>query len=317
MLYEYGVEPSAVGKDWDSARYIFESFGFDQGRLISRFPPKWEAQVYLAFKSGKFSDLQRKKFVEKLYRAKKHAIVDFGREYDAARGNWIRNALAENAKHPFRAIICEKLETPTLGQAVLILDQLDELDADFKKLTSWEVSRTATGISASVGPLLRAAKEIMIVDPYFDLWNGSDDYRGPLGAMLEYMASAGRSDFCVQIHQRHQDKRRPLTDVISAAPRLLRGIIPPGFTLEIYEWKERAGGEDFHDRYVLSDCGGLLVGAGFGAVPHPQNTTHALLSIEDTMVKMSRFKKSTSPFDLAYDVMRISSDGKVSALSIK
>ncbi len=41
MLYEYAVEPQAIGANWQTLRYIVEKFGFDRGRLISDFPEHW------------------------------------------------------------------------------------------------------------------------------------------------------------------------------------------------------------------------------------------------------------------------------------
>jgi hypothetical protein len=47
MLYEYAVEPRAIGSNWETFRYVIEKFGFDKGRLISDFPhSKWCDEVY-------------------------------------------------------------------------------------------------------------------------------------------------------------------------------------------------------------------------------------------------------------------------------
>ena len=37
MLFEYAVEPRAIGSNWKDFKYLIEKFGFDRGRLISRF----------------------------------------------------------------------------------------------------------------------------------------------------------------------------------------------------------------------------------------------------------------------------------------
>lgn len=41
MLFEYAVEPQAIGSSWQTFLYLIEKFGFDRGRLISRLPGKW------------------------------------------------------------------------------------------------------------------------------------------------------------------------------------------------------------------------------------------------------------------------------------
>ena len=51
--------------------------------------------------------------------------------------------------------------------------------------------------------------------------------------------------------------------MLREAPRQLRGVLPAGFVLQLYEWDEVPGGEDWHDRLFLTDAGGLTIGAGF------------------------------------------------------
>ena len=48
MLFEYAVEPQAIGSSWQNFLYLIEKFGFDRGRLISRFPKDWFKEVYIA-----------------------------------------------------------------------------------------------------------------------------------------------------------------------------------------------------------------------------------------------------------------------------
>jgi len=52
MLFEYAVEPQAIGSSWQTFLYLIEKFGFDRGRLISRLPGKWEKKVIQAAKEA-------------------------------------------------------------------------------------------------------------------------------------------------------------------------------------------------------------------------------------------------------------------------
>ena len=45
MLFEYAVEPQAIGSSWQKFRYLIEKFGFDRGRLIAQFPREWFDEV--------------------------------------------------------------------------------------------------------------------------------------------------------------------------------------------------------------------------------------------------------------------------------
>jgi hypothetical protein len=59
MMYEYAVEPQAIGTNWQTFRYVIEKFGFDKGRLISEFPKHWFRDVYHA--SSGLSPIQKGK----------------------------------------------------------------------------------------------------------------------------------------------------------------------------------------------------------------------------------------------------------------
>jgi hypothetical protein len=122
MLYEYAVEPKAIGSSWHNFRYLIEKFGFDRGRVISRFPRKWERDVIAAADAADLSDMKREKLVELLSRAKTTARS--GRPYDPAAGDWLQNAINQQAVKPFHAIIAS--ENPQAREFIVIAEDADE-----------------------------------------------------------------------------------------------------------------------------------------------------------------------------------------------
>ena len=94
-------------------------------------------------------------------------------------------------------------------------------------------------------------------------------------------------------------------------------MIPEGFGLELYEWLQRPGGAQFHDRYVLCDCGGISAGTGFGAVGAHQKVGFSLLSMGDVEAKSARLRPDTCAFDLVHPVTRIDHNGNVTVLEEK
>ena len=60
-------------------------------------------------------------------------------------------------------------------------------------------------------------------------------------------------------------------ETLLSALRVPPGTISSGMaqqgirSTQLLEWAEIQGGEDFHDRFVLTDQGGLMIGAGFAA----------------------------------------------------
>lgn len=308
MLYEYAVEPSAIGRDWATFRYLIEKFGFDKGRLIAWFPGSWDRDVWMAAKASGMGQVKLKSVEDRLARAKGSGLYRRGRRYDTGLGDWTSNALSQHAVVPFRAILVSE-SVPENG-LTLRADEIDESMPLFMAETSWETARTPAGIANAVGPLISAAKEIMIVDPYFDLRNPNRvDYCGPLQHMMNYMSMCGVKSRSIQLHFATHGSRPNQQFIIQNAGRWVQGMMPEGFSLELFEWCQRPNGAHFHDRFVLCDCGGISLGAGFGAVGAHQNVGFTLLSIEDVMNKSARLRLETCAYDLVQPVIKIDHHG--------
>lgn len=306
MHSEYAVEPAAIGTDWETFRYLIEKFGFDKGRLISRLPSKWEKKVIAAAKDSGVSDIKMASMIERLKNTKKTRVVDFGRDYDA-NISWMDNALREHAIRPFRAIISGATDTDC-AEAV-VTDLCDEEHELIAAPISCDIPRTADAIAAAILPLAVAANELDIVDPYFELRPLGQDFLGPLAALLGKLAAQVHGGKLIRIHWHTHDSRPTAQHLSSVAPRLMTGIIPPGFTLQLFEWDEIAGGEDFHDRYVLSDCGGIMVGAGLSAVGPQENATFTLLADSHAGTLRNRFASGSTVYRQVGQTIELRDDG--------
>lgn len=311
MHSEYAVEPAAIGADWETFRYLIEKFGFDKGRLISRMPRRWEKKVIAVAKEAGISELQMKSLVERLKNTERQRVVDFGRVYDPEAG-WMENALAEHAKRPFRAIIGAVAENSCSDSvAATLCDEDHDLIAT---PISCDVPRTADALADALLPLAYAANEIDIVDPYFELRTLGQDFVGPLSALLAKLSALGSAGKTVRIHWHTHGSRPRDQDLATAAPGLTRGIIPPGFTLHLIEWEEIAGGEDFHDRYVLADCGGIMVGAGLSVAGPQEHATFTLLADSHAGTLRQRFAASGVTFRQVGRTIELRDDGSAHLL---
>lgn len=308
MLREYAVEPHAIGSDWNTFRYLIEKFGFDRGRLISRFPKRWLRDVYSA--SAGFTDLQRKYLEEMLAQAKKYKVVPSGRPYDPSLGGWLDNALAQHGVAPFHAIISEVNAT---GQEVVLkAADVDDLTPLMISPHTWEVARVGTVLADAISPMLRAARTLLFVDPYFDIREAR--YQETLQACLEIVQSNNAGGTRCEIHYRDHDTRPPPEIVERQAHRWLDGIIPDGMSIALFAWQEKAGGEDFHARYLLSDVGGIGVDAGFSAEGDHQKVLLGLLALDFAQAKMEDFERGSSVYDLVEPVLEIAADGRTRRL---
>jgi hypothetical protein len=304
MFYEYAIEPRAIGSSWATFRYIIEKFGFDQGRLISEFPKRWLREVYDA--TVGLPPLQKKRIEEALNEARKNKLVRSGRPYDREAGDWLYNAQMENRRLPFHAIIAT--ENPSGDRAVLLPDDLDELQPLMNVPHDCAVSRDAASLSAAMKEILRFSSRILFVDPFFDPFNAR--YKSTFRECFRLIKSLNPSASC-EIHYRYHDGKPAPDDLEREAGQLFPGVIPDGMKVSIYCWREKGGGEDFHARYLLTERGGIAIDAGFSAEGGHQTTDFHLMSYDLSQEKLKTFAREATNYELVEPVIRIAGAGQV------
>jgi len=302
MLFEYAVEPQAIGSSWQNFRYLIEKFGFDRGRLISRLPGKWEKKVIQAAKEAGVPDIRMASIVERL-RNSKVAVVDYGRPYNSGL-SWIDNALTEHQRAPFHAIIA--LQNPVGNAALLPVADLDDNQPLMAVAQDRTVSREAESIAGALSGFLRVSTRILFIDPFFDPYNAH--YKNTLRACLAVIRTDNPGAAC-EIHYRYHNNKPANVELEREAARLFNGVIPEGLAVSVYCWRERNGGADFHARYLLTDRGGVGIDAGFSAVGGHQTTDMHLMSVVLSKAKLAAFARDANDFELMEPVLEIRSDG--------
>ena len=307
MHHEYAVQPAAIGSSWGTFRYVFEKFGFQKGRLISRFPRTWSRLVIEAAEEAGVGDLAHARIVEKLRQARQTAFIRTGRDYDPDLGNWVENALASHATMPFRGIIAHD------GRPEDTVISLADLDAEHNLMeapTSQDIPRTAVDLARACHLLLFAAREIDLVDPFFDIGIGGEDYCGPLEQMMSGLHTAGKENVCVRIHYRAHRNRPSQTEIVQDPGRWINVTLPEDYELHLYAWAQRPDGEDLHDRFILCDCGGIMVGAGFAASGAQENATFTLLDDAHVQELRSKFAAGATVYTQTERAVRVNSNGE-------
>lgn len=307
MLFEYAVEPQAIGSSWQNFRYLIEKFGFDRGRLISRFPKKWEREVIEAAQQAGMGDVRLKSLVSRLQRAKTEALVPSGRAYDPGVGDWLQNAIAQQAIAPFHAIIAG--QNPGARPDVLVVDDADETNPLMASPHMWEVERVGTALAAAMRPLLSSAKTVLFVDRFFDI--GKAPYRETLKACLDVIHASGSGVLRCEIHFCDHDTRHSLEHVERNAPRWLAGVLPAGMSIVLFCWKERADGTDFHARYLLTDIGGINIEAGFSAEGAHQMVQFGLLTFDIAASRLRDLERNSTVYDPVGPALEVRSDGTI------
>jgi hypothetical protein len=304
MLYEYAVEPQAIGGSWETFRYVIEKFGFDRGRLIAQFPRSWFEDVYAAART--LPPGQKKRVEVALAMAQRDKVVQSSRAYDSSAGDWLRNALRQQPRTPFHAIIAK--ENPGGQDYVLPVDDLDELHPLLVAPRDIKMQRDASSLTQAMSLMLRYGAQILFVDAYYDPF--SPRYQSTFRECLKVVKSLNPTASC-DIHHLDRDGQPSAADFEREAKRLFQHVIPSGRTVTIYRWREKVGGEDFHARYLLTNKGGMRVEAGFSAEGSHQTTDMSLLDFDFSQAARHSLSRGANVYDLVEPVLQIAPNGYV------
>ncbi|MBI3372910.1 MAG: hypothetical protein HY017_14305 [Betaproteobacteria bacterium] len=241
------------------------------------------------------SEIERKRIEDRLSRLDDRMMARV-HEWDPVK-DWLSNAEAEHGKRPFHAIVAGA--NPRGHGAVLAAEGLDEDTPGWKVNREIVVARQAADLADAVSPLLRIAREIVFVDPHFD------PHRPRARTSLqEFVARAcsrqngvpiGRIEF-------HTSFREGIAAFDAECRRQLPQRIPAGLRVRIVRWRERAGGEGLHNRYILTDRGGVRLAWGLDEGAAAQTDDLSLLEEALFRTRWEQYCGMTPAFDLAAEI---------------
>lgn len=269
----YAVDPEAIGQSWCKFKDLFDRFGTDKGRLISRFPKTWEKMVMTAAEKAKVSKPDRDRIEVRLKMEKRYKVVRSGRGYESKK-NWMCNALREHDRESFQAII-------SCSEAIGCNEALrprSVCDAQTLMVTRHNMYVfNPSELAEALLPIAKVSAEIDLVDPYF---SHSTKYIKMLKLLFSGLEKSRTSPEVIRVHC-GEKKPLPCAEFLDGYWKKHAGkVVPKGRRLEIHGWSKLLNGEYndelkyFHDRFFLTDIGGIQSGIGFGRQP-------ALLSLMD------------------------------------
>jgi hypothetical protein len=290
VIYEYAIEPQLLS-NWKDFRYFSEQFGLSRGRLISRYPKRWEKMVYESLTANACPPVEKAKIVEKLSRIKDRMITRQS-VWDPQK-EWLPNAEEEHGRKPFRAILARG--NPRSQPFVLEGNDVEENHPLWKVEASQFVARTPQEIGTYIGPLLRISRHVLFVDPYFRA--GHRDYRELFATLFE-LAVCDKSSEPPRV-EIFASTKNDLGEVFffDECRRCLTDLIPAGIQVKIGLWSQRIGGEEIHNRYILTDRGGVKFGNSLREGDAGTTDDVNLLSDEQHKLRLSQYAGPNYAFD--------------------
>lgn len=317
MIYEFAIEPELVAT-WHERRVgypIWSQMGLGHSRVACAFPAStWRQLVIKALKvlfpnSGSVDWQNAKKNVEVLVRHLEEGGT-------ARKGNqahdetWIAAAQKEQGRFPFSGGVIVRA-APQTRSYFIEADHFGEKDVPAWNPPVTRIARQPKDLADALAPLLRAARKLRFVDPHFDA--GVKEYFEP---MREYLTAAQQrpdpSELSVEIHfslrredfeqakslsGRNMSERDVAQLKFDTCRAKLLSLLHPGGQIDAFAWAERV--ERPHNRYVLSNIGGVLVPHGLDSAKSAGQTDDLrVLSKEQHRARWAQFDRASTELRL-------------------
>ena len=295
MLYEYAVEPVLLN-NWKDFRYFTEKFGVSQGRFISRYPKRWKKMVYESLASC--GEIERKRIEVSLETLDGCVLKRSQSQWDNQQ-DWLTNAEAEHFRRPFYAILART--NPNQRDFVLEGEGLDDTHPRWNVPRSRAVPRVAQEMADCVAPLLRVCQEILFIDPHFR--PKEDRYQRPLREFLTVLIERPLNEFPVRV-EIHTGEDLGAGFFKAECQKWLPNITPKGMKVRLVQWRQKNGGEKFHNRFILTDKGGVMFGVGLDDSDGADGETDDVTLLDEDVYKLRRKQYTSDPaFDFIDEIV--------------
>ncbi len=283
MIYEYALEPTVLAawasNDRDYAEFLRE-YGLGTPRLVSSFPKKKVSKLrsYLLQHSPQDTQsLSGRRYIEMVAKLTESVVIRDVADHKSS--VWSEAVVSEDDRAPFGVILS--------SSAIRAKNNITP-DSMYLQGTIWNhynqlnIQRTNAGLLSVVGNLVRlSTKYIVIIDPF----GWSDEAIGFVRCMINSILSNRLADELPKIILFYKEKRgsknagsgSPAADhVKDRVMKDLNGELG-GLQFEVFELREAAGSDVFHNRCILTEHGGVLTGHGIGVSNNEAHTDEAIL----------------------------------------
>ena len=263
MIYEYAIDPEC---DQNTLWQALSQFGIHRGRILCECPSNFRKKLKKAIHAAAGDDHVERDILV----AQFEQMLDEGwfikrpvSAYDPTQDTWIQRILPEHQRQPFRGLICDGPK-----ELDCVLTKYDLRDANpfwFVDQTPI-VQRTANDIAQAFAPLGRISTDLLIIDPFFG--EHPHDFAS-IPAIIEASNSEQTPLQRVEIHTVHEplnSKRKGMAEIRKSVEHALgtefRCTLPKSLRIRVFVWETVNEGDNFHDRYILTNLGGVGVSLG-------------------------------------------------------
>ena len=303
MLSIFAIDPQICQRlEW--FRYCVEHCHASRGRAIADLPPgQWctEALSIIDRCVGdrKLGVIKGQSLKRRLDRVRDRLVHRPGTDWDYLQPSWLNNAEREHIRDPFAAVVSPEYDGADDAERKYHPDELDESVSAWNTPSGVDIKRTRQEFNSAVLPMLVVASEVHFLDRYFNV-DADSLYTRNYQQIIRNLASQADGFPTFTIHC-CPDAEMDLGYFESEFKRLYEGVIPGGKSITCVVWKvdgmvER-GAHPFHNRYVLTNFCGVLVGYGTDSVNVTTDAPDTLQLVDQEVFlnKLKHSRKQTHP----------------------
>lgn len=294
MIHAFALEPELVATWGRRAeyRFVYDKFGLGTPRAMLELPSftKWKRAVCAAAERLNLSQEDMARLTELFRIFGEHKCRRPEAVYDGLL-SWLENGEREHDRRAFAGILAAK--NPRGHHAVLLADTLDQTATRWSCPTGVTTSRTPEALSAALSAMLVNCRELHLVDPHFGPENAR--HRKILEALLEVLVANGSAPELVRVHCLAKSTSHFFAE--EASKMAIR--LPFGIKVQFRRWKERDGGDRLHNRYALTDLGGVSLGIGLDVGAKGETDDLLLLPHEQYINRWAQYAMEDGSFELS------------------
>jgi hypothetical protein len=301
MICEFAIEPELVAT-WgklENFRFFCNAFGIGQPRLMSEFPKvkNWRRRVLHA--AHNLEDFELKRVGELLIFLLSEKVISRNRSFDGEI-DWLSNAENEHMRIPFHGILART--NPNGHSAVIVGDHVGTvIDPRWDLPRALTPKRQAKDLAAALREMLHNCSEVIFIDPHFGPENAR--HRRPLETLINTMLEARAPGNIPSRIEVQTGVKSSENFFIQECNQRLPKLIPLGVSIRIVRIKERLGGEKVHQRYILTDLGGVRIDPGIDDGQPGETYDINLMDRSQFDLRWKQYASDTPAFDYVDEVL--------------
>jgi len=301
MVFEYAIDPDLVATwgNLSNYRIFHDKFGLGEPRIMAEYPAlkDWRRRVLHAATGKDGMEMNR---VTAMISILSETMIKRNVEGYNDNLDWLESTEKEDHQLPFDAILA--LSNPRNHQNVLnpeMLGLIQDPKWD-KKQQLPEVPRRADDMARIIQPLLKNCRRSVFIDPYFMMrdWR---KWQRPFAVFMKILQTERRekSQLQIEVHSSADLYNAPSAEYFEEqCTNKLKDSIPHGWRVCFKRWKQKPSGKKLHDRYLITDIGGVSFSKGLDEESEGDTQQISLLKVNTYKTVYEDYLSNHPAFEL-------------------